>query len=171
MKYTPSKDNFRNIHNEAMDLVTFARLGIDPHDRSRVRTEEDKQRDIEKAFELEKQAIALAQARYDQTQRDGDKLTETIYSRSGAWMAIKAGWFAEAENIALTALARGAHPEDKAKLLEAYFTALKKQGYRLRTFEEKEDEFEELEDEEENVNTPIPGFVTSSMPIAELVPH
>ena len=126
------------IHNEAMDLVFFARLGIDPEDRDRVYTEEDKQRDIAKAFELEKQAITLAQARYDQTQDDDDKLTETIYSRSGAWMAIKAGRYAEAEKIAVTALGRGAHPADKAKLVDALITALIKQGYRLRALEETE---------------------------------
>jgi len=126
------------LHNEAIELGIFARLGIDPHDRTRIRTEEDKQRDIAKAFEMEKQAIALAQARYDQTQDEEDKLTETIYSRSGAWMAIKAGLFAEAEKIAVTALGRGAHPADKAKLIDALFTALIKQGYRLRSFEAEE---------------------------------
>jgi len=158
---------FRNIHNEAMNLVHFARVGYDPRDRDRIYTEEDKQRDLEKAVELEKQAIALIQAKYDQTQDGDDKLTETIYSRSGAWMAIKAGLFAEAEKIAVAALARGAHPGDKANLLDALITALVKQGYRLRTFEEQEAQ----EEEEENASTPIPGFVTSSMPIAELVPY
>ena len=132
------------LHDEAIELEIFARVGIDPHDRSRIRTEEDRQRDIEKAFEMEKQAIALAQARYDQTQDDNDKLTETIFSRSGAWMAIQAGRFAEAEKIAVTALGRGAHPADKAKLIDALITALIKQGYRLRSFEK-----------EENSETPI----------------
>ena len=166
-----SQPLFRNIHNEAMDLVVFARVGYDPRDRDREYTEADKKRDIEKAFELEKQAVALIRARYDQTQSDGDKLTETIYSRSATWVAIKAGQFAEAEKIALTALARGAHPGDKANLLDAYFTALKKQGYRFPSFEEIQIEREESEEEyeEENVSTPIPSFATSVSPVAELV--
>ena len=132
-----------SIHNEAMDRVVFARLGYDPRDRDRVYTDADKMRDIEKALELEKQAIALVQARYNQTQDDNDKLTESIYSRSAAWIAIKAELFDEAEKIALAALARGAHPEEKAKLLDALFTASQKQGYRLCSLEE------------ENVNTAV----------------
>ena len=173
MIYQKSKEEFRNIHNEAMDLVAFARVGYDPRDRDREYTEADKKRDIEKAFELEKQAVTLIQAKYDQTQSDGDKLTETIYSRSATWVAIKAGQFAEAEKIALIALARGAHPGDKANLLDAYFTALKKQGYRFPSFEEtKMEEDESAEEfEEENTSTPIPSFVTSPMQTAELVPH
>ena len=114
---------------------------------------------MEKALELEKQAVALIQARYDQTQSDDDKLTETIYCRSAAWVAIQAGRFDEAEKIALTALARGAHLEDKANLLDAYFTALKKQGYRLQSFQE------------ESTNIPIPNFVTSPMQTAEFAAH
>ena len=125
------------IHNEAMDLATFARLGFDPQNGNRVYTEGERKRTIEKALELEKQAITLVQAKYDQTQDERDKLTETIYSRSAAWLAISAGKFDEAEKIALTALARGAHPADKVKLLAAFFTALKKQGYHLRSFEEE----------------------------------
>ena len=135
-----SREEFRNIHNEAVDLVVFARLGYDPRDKDRVYTEADKRRDLEKALEMESQAIALAQARFDQTQDDGDKLIESIYCRSAAWIAIQAGLFDEAEKIALTALARGAHPAEKAKLLDAFFTAIKKQGYRLSSFEEEKEE-------------------------------
>jgi len=48
--------------------------------------------------------------------------------------------FDEAEKIALTALARGAHPAEKAKLLDVFFTVIKKQGYRLSSFEEEKGE-------------------------------
>ena len=132
-----SREEQWKIHNEAMDLVVFARLGYDPRDKDRVYTEVDKIRDFEKALELEKQAIALVQARFDQTQDDGDKLTESIYSRSATWIAIKASQFDEAEKIALTALARGAHPAEKTKLIDALFAALKKQGYKLQSAEEE----------------------------------
>jgi hypothetical protein len=135
-----SREHFRNLHNEAMDLVVFARLGYDPRDKDRVYTEANKMRDFEKALEMESQAIALAQARFDQTQDGSDKLTESIYSRSAAWTSIQAAQFDEAEKIALTALARGAHPAEKAKLLDVLFTATKKQGYRLSSFEEEKDE-------------------------------
>ena len=154
-----SKEHFRNLHNEAMDLMVFARLGYDPRDRDRVYTDTDRMRDIEKALELEKQAITLVQTRYGQTQDDGDKLTESIYSRSAAWIAIQAGQFDEAEKIALTALARGAHPEEKAKLLDALFTATKKQGYQLQSFEE------------EKPNAMTVDMAQSPSLAMELIPH
>ncbi len=132
-----SLEIFRNIHNEALDIFTFAKLGYDPRRKDKVYSEADKIRDYEKAIELEKQAIALIRARYDQTHDDRDKLTESIYSRSAAWIAIKAGKFDEAEKIALAALVRGTHPEEKTKLLDALFTASKKQGYRFHEFDEE----------------------------------
>ena len=127
-----SKEIFRNIHNEAMDISTFAKLGYNPQCKDRVYTEADRLRDYEKSLAMEKQAIALIQAKYDQTQDDGDKLTESIYSRSAAWTAIQAEKFSEAEKIVLTALSRDAHPAEKEKLYKALFTAISKQGFRYQ---------------------------------------
>jgi hypothetical protein len=107
-----------------------------------------------KAFDLENQAALLA------LENEGTTvLTWSVLCRSAAWMAIQAGLFDEAEKIVLTALVRGAHPEEKAKLLDALFTTSKKQGYRLQRFEE------------ENTDTSIPNLTASPPPVAELVPH
>ena len=42
MGITLEEKNELNIHNEAMDLVVFARLGYDPRDKDRVYIEVDK---------------------------------------------------------------------------------------------------------------------------------
>jgi len=85
-----------------------------------------------KAFELENQAALLALANENTT-----AVTWSVLCRSAAWLAIQAELFDEAEKIALTALARGAHPAEKAKLVDVLFVALKKQGYQLQSTEEE----------------------------------
>ena len=141
-------NSVREIHNQAMEYTILAAKYADPDNP-------DANREYQrKAFELENQAALLALANEETT-----VLTWSVLCRSAAWLAIQAGLFDEAEKIALTALVHGAHPEEKAKLLDALFMTSKKKGYYLRSFEE------------ENTSTPIPSFVTSPMQTAELVPR
>jgi len=116
----------RELHDQAMDTM------IDAMRACQLGEEEISVSVYTKAFELENQAALLALANENTT-----TLTWSVLCRSAAWIAIRAGLFDEAEKIALTALARGAHPEEKAKLLDALFMASQKQGYRLRVFEEE----------------------------------
>ncbi|MCL2304203.1 MAG: hypothetical protein FWC43_02525 [Planctomycetaceae bacterium] len=120
----------RDLHNQAMETVILAAKYADPDD-----SEANREYRV-KAFELENQAALLALANENTT-----AMTWSVLCRSAAWTAIQAELFDEAEKIALTALARGAHPAEKAKLLDALFTAIKKQGYRLSSFEEEKEEY------------------------------
>jgi len=107
----------RELHNQAMEAVILAAKYADPADS-------DANREYRiKAFELENQAALLALANENTT-----AMTWSVLCRSAAWLAIQAELFDEAEKLALTALARGAHPEEKAKLVDVLFVALKKQG-------------------------------------------
>ena len=119
----------RELHDQAMDTM------IDAMRAHQLGEEEQSISAYGKAFELENQAALLALANENTT-----AMTWSVLCRSAAWLAIQAGLFDEAEKIALTALARGAHPAEKAKLLDALFMAIKKQGYRLSSFEEEKEE-------------------------------
>ena len=115
----------QNLHNQAVETMILGAKHTDP-------ANVDANREYRvKAFELENQAALLALAN-DNT----SAMTWSVLCRSAAWLAIQAGLFDEAEKIAIAALVRGAHPEEKAKLLDALFMASKKQGYRLCSFEE-----------------------------------
>ena len=117
----------RELHNQAMENTILAAKYSDPAD-----PDAGLEYQI-KAFELENQAAKLALENENTT-----VLTQSVLCRSAAWIAIRAGLFDEAEKVALTALARGPHPEEKGKLLDALFTATKKQGYRFHSFEEEQ---------------------------------
>jgi hypothetical protein len=116
----------RELHQQAMDTM------IDAMRAHQLGEEEKSVYIYGKAFDLENQAALLAL-----TNENTTDLTWSVLCRSAAWLAIQAGLFVEAEKIALTALARGANPEEKNKLIEAFLTALKKQGYDLLSFTEE----------------------------------
>jgi len=116
----------RELHDQAMNTM------IDAMRAHQLGEEEQSISAYGKAFELENQAALLALANENTT-----AMTWSVLCRSATWIAIKAGLFDEAEKIALTALARGAHPAEKTKLIDALFAALKKQGYQLQPTEEE----------------------------------
>ena len=116
----------RELHDQAMDTM------IDAMRAHQLGEEEKSISAYEKAFELENQAALLAFANENTT-----VMTWSVLCRSAAWLAIQAELFDEAEKLALTALARGAHPEEKARLVDVLFVALKKQGYQLLSVEEE----------------------------------
>ena len=116
----------RELHDQAMDTM------IDAMRAHQLGEEEKSISAYEKAFELENQAALLALANENTT-----VMTWSVLCRSAAWLAIQAELFDEAEKLALTALARGAHPEEKARLVDVLFVALKKQGYQLLSTEEE----------------------------------
>lgn len=124
--------NIRDIHNQAMENLILAAKYANPANP------EANQEYYLKAFELEHQAAQLALE-----DKNATDLTWSTLCRSAAWIAIEAKKYNEAEKIALTALARGAYPEEKPKLYEALFAAVSKQGFLqdfLKATEQKEPE-------------------------------